>query len=298
MKRIYISAFLCLQSLLFLNAQLLWEISGKNLQHPSYLFGTYNLVSLDHLNDVTDLFKTFDKCETVIGETVLSKVDAMSKIQSAAIMPDNLTMNDLLSLEDFAAVDAELRRVLKIELKKMNSLNPGLITTLYKTELYKQHMKLPQESQMDSYFQITGAEQGKSIEGLESLEEQISYLFNNDKNKYKARLLVDIVENKDSVVEKMRLTSLYYEKGQLDYFLKTMMHPISINDSSEMEYKQMLAHRNPVWMNKIISSIQNSSCFIPVNAIYLPGDSGLIKLLQKEGYRVRPVQSKAVVRDK
>ena len=68
----------------FSQAQLLWKISGNGLKHPSYLFGTHHLITIQFLDSVPGLFKAFNECETVVGEMVLNNIDVSAKIQQAA----------------------------------------------------------------------------------------------------------------------------------------------------------------------------------------------------------------------
>lgn len=47
--------------------------------------------------------------------------------------------------------------------------------------------------------------------------------------------------------------------------------------------------RNRQWIPVILSNIQKESCLIAVGVLHLPGENGLISLLRKEGYTVKPI---------
>jgi uncharacterized protein YbaP (TraB family) len=53
---------------------------------------------------------------------------------------------------------------------------------------------------------------------------------------------------------------------------------------------EFLSKRNQNWVPKIKESISSKKCFIAVGAGHLGGPNGLIRLLQKEGYTLTPVQ--------
>jgi uncharacterized protein YbaP (TraB family) len=51
----------------------------------------------------------------------------------------------------------------------------------------------------------------------------------------------------------------------------------------------LLFERNIKWIPQIDSMINKNICFIAVGAGHLPGEEGLIQLLQNKGYTVKPV---------
>ena len=50
----------------------------------------------------------------------------------------------------------------------------------------------------------------------------------------------------------------------------------------------MLDARNLNWINKIDGLISTKKCFVIVGALHLYGENGLINLLKKRGYKVKP----------
>ena len=54
----------------------------------------------------------------------------------------------------------------------------------------------------------------------------------------------------------------------------------------------LLKARNMNWIAKLTGLIKDKPTFIAVGVRHLPGENGLITLLQKEGYNVEPVEVK------
>nr|WP_303207085.1 TraB/GumN family protein [Bacteroides oleiciplenus] len=52
----------------------------------------------------------------------------------------------------------------------------------------------------------------------------------------------------------------------------------------------LLKARNMNWIGKLTGLIKDKPTFIAVGVRHLPGENGLIALLQKEGYKVDPVE--------
>jgi len=278
---------LFLVSFSFIQAQLLWKVTGKGLKHPSYLFGTLHLIPIQFLDSVPGLFKAFNNCDKVVGEMALNNVDATSKIQQAAIMPDHVKMKDLIKdSTNYAKVDKELKSVLKIGLKELSVMNPSLILSLYEIGIYKKLTGYTDDKQSDSYFQLVADEKGKPVVGLETIDQQIAVLFGNGTLQRQADVLVETVQQKDSVLKEMIHMNKLYKAGKINELVELSNRKGNVIDMTEEEYARLVDNRNADWITKLPEMMQKSSCFIAVGALHLGGKNGLIKQLEKEGYRV------------
>jgi hypothetical protein len=76
-----------------------------------------------------------------------------------------------------------------------------------------------------------------------------------------------------------------YRKGDLDLLdsLEKLMEP------SEAYMEKFLYRRNEIQAASIDSIVQNQSLFVGVGAAHLPGKRGVIELLRKKGYNLRPI---------
>jgi uncharacterized protein YbaP (TraB family) len=271
------------------SAQLLWKISGNGLKQPSYLFGTHHLIPISFLDSVPGLYKAFNASEMIIGEMILSNVDATAMMQKAAIMPNHIKMKDLLDESDYNVVDAELKRVLKMGLSDLSILNPSLILTLYEMEIYKQLTGFSDDIKSDSYFQLVGSEKGKKMLGLETIQQQIALLFENGTLQRQAILLVAAIRQKDSALHEMLHLNMLYRTGAIDEMVLRAKKSGDSTQLTETEYAKIVDDRNTDWMTKLPAKMLVSSCFIAVGALHLGGEKGLVKLLQKAGFKVTAV---------
>ena len=285
--------YILLSLLLFLSytiqAQLLWKITGKGLKHPSYLFGTHQFISLQFLDSVPGLYKAFNSCNTVVGEMVFNNVDATAKIQQAAIMPKHINMSDLLSSDDYKFVDLELKSVMKIGLKKVSIMNPSLILSLYKLELFKKATGFSDDVESDSYFQLVAAEKDKKIIGLDSIDQHIGILYGNGSLQRQADILLESIHHKDSVLNEMIHLNKLYKAGKIDELVKIANRKGNVTSMTEEEYIKLVDNRNEDWLTKLPALFKESGCFVTVDALHLGGKNGLIKLLEKAGYKVNPI---------
>ena len=289
MKKNILVFFSILLSLTGLQAQLLWKVTGNGLKHPSYLFGTQHLISIQYLDSIPGLFKAFNDCDVVVSELVMNNIDASAKIKQAAVMPDHTTIKDLLNDDEYKLVDNELKIVLKLGLKNISIMNPSLILTIYEMEIYKKLTGLSDTKQTDSYFQLVAAEKGKKVIGLETVDQQIEVLFGNGTLERQANVLVEAIQHKDKILSEMIQLNKLYKAGKIDELAELSKGKDNITEMTEEEYAKLVDNRNAEWLKKLPSILKDGSSFIAVDAMHLGGKNGLVKQLQKAGYKIKAV---------
>jgi len=272
-----------------MQAQLLWKVTGKGLKQPSYLFGTHHLFSIQYFDSIPGLFKAFNDCNVVVSEMVMNNIDASAKIRQAAVMPDHKTIKDLLNDDEYKLVDTELKSVLKLGLKNVSIMNPSLILTMYEMEIYKKLTGFSDTKQSDSYFQLVAAEKGKKVIGLETVDQQIEVLFGNGTLERQANVLVEAIQHKDKILSEMIQLNKLYKAGKIDELVELSKGKDNITKMTEEEYAKLVDNRNAEWLKKLPAILKDGSSFIAVDAMHLGGKNGLVKQLQKAGYKIKAV---------
>lgn len=283
MKRIYFFGLFIALSLNFLQAQLLWKITGNELKNPSYIFGTHPLIPVAFLDSVQGLYKAFNECDIVVGEVAVNNIEANELLRKAALIPDNKTIKDFLPEEKYKLVDTELKSVLKIGLKELSKMHPALILSLYEIELFKKLTGIYDDAQSDSYFQIAATEKGKKVTGLETIEQQINRTLNRQDIQHQADILAETVVKKDSLSRELLIFNKLYKKGKTDDLLLLSKRSVNIAEED-------IDNRNAEWLRKLPELMSKKSCFIAVDILHLPGDKGLINGLKQAGYKVKSVE--------
>ncbi len=289
MKKVQL-VFLFFISITTLQAQLLWKITGKNLKNPSYLFGTNALIPPGFADSIPNIYKCFNKCNTVVCEITMNSIDNQKKLYNAALLPHGITLDKLITADNYKIVDNEVKSVLKIGLNELSAMQPQLILNMYKTELNKIIFGYKSEYHIDSFFQLAGSENGKNIIGLETIDKQISLLFDTTNIRRQAEILVESIVNKENMIVDMKNMNRMYKVGNITELYNLANRQERIIDMTKEEFTKTVDNRNFTWLRQIPVLMKYSSCFIAVDAIHLQGENGLIKLLQKEGYKVKSVK--------
>jgi len=118
--------------------------------------------------------------------------------------------------------------------------------------------------------------------GVESFEEQIKILGSIPLD-YQLKGLVDLVQNfKNFKKQLIKLTELY-EAADIQKLWKQ-----SKRQAGGMR-KLMIYDRNKIMAARIADMVREKSVFAAVGAGHLSGGKGVIRLLKKEGFKLRPI---------
>jgi uncharacterized protein YbaP (TraB family) len=205
----------------------------------------------------------------------------------AAIMQGN-SLDKLLDSASYARVGKELMSSMGYPIQAFNLFKPAFLTMSF-TMIYSMQANPALEQYngqlMDQYITEKGKTAGKQVIALETAAEQLDMLFNHYTLEEQAQQLVDFVNEKEEML-----------KGQKDLADAYMAHDfgkmVTLSEELSQNYgdiSYLTDDRNKRWVPLIEKSIQQNPTFIAVGALHLPGENGLIELLRKEGYTVKPV---------
>lgn len=261
---------------------LLWEISGKGLQKPSYLFGTYHFAGKDFIDTMKVLQAKLSAADAVVGELIIDNTVA-AKLAPYMVMKNNF-LDKLLTTEQYQLVASYLKKISGYDLKLFNSLKPVAVQL---TMMQFTAPKTISETNpaLDQYIQDYGKANHKKLFGLETVEDQAEILFGNNLVRQKELLLKSIADEEKAKAEGQKLYD-YYTAQNLEELEKLF---VKLDDYTQAELDQLLKNRNVKWMVQLPSLMQNQSLFIAVGAGHLVGKDGLINALRALGYTVKPL---------
>lgn len=282
---------------------LLWRITGNGLEKPSFLFGTIHLpVKPAFLDSVKNIKECFNSSECILMEVDSIDISALRKRAEKVkrILPDTISYADLLNDADLHFLDSVLQKDLNI--RNLNTrLHPYFLhRRIIQVSLEKQDSVAKNDSSimdfhgstllMDFYMRKTAKERRKKTMGLDDMEKEFSIKVSTPLPKA-ARQMVNTLKYENELLMKLDTLVNYYISQDLicvsEYMTNSFYH------AENLEYEDMpddTKRRNIAWMDKILPAINNYSCFIAVGAGHLLYEYGLINLLRKRGYTVKPVK--------
>lgn len=284
-KKLLLCLFLALP--LLGNAQLLWEISGNHLKQKSYLFGSHHLVPISFLDSIKGIYPAFNSCENVVGEIILDDPSVIKKLQQAAVITTGKTTKDWLTDAQYELADSILKSTIEMGLQELRFFKPAMIENIYVLALYDRYFQRDEDFQIDSYFQKIGKKEGKRLFSLETVEEQIQLLLESKSLEEQAQSLYETLTSSADLLTQIEALNEKYLAQDLDGLLE-----LNNNDTTQTEEERfaLIDKRNIRWAEILPKQLALGNNFIIVGAMHLPGENGLIHLLQKQGYKVKPVR--------
>jgi uncharacterized protein YbaP (TraB family) len=129
------------------------------------------------------------------------------------------------------------------------------------------------------------ARERKEILGLERLEDQFA-VFDQIPDSVEAQMILAMIRDFDGQRREFQKMTDAYKNRDLNTLASLM------EESPDMKgYENLLlANRNKNWIPVMQSAMAKNPCFFAVGAGHLPGPEGVIALLRRAGFRVRPIE--------
>ncbi len=266
---------------------MLWEVSGNELKQPSYLFGTYHILKDSYISKAPAVRQAFDKSAGVVVETTIDSA-AMLSMAMKAMMPGK-NLKQLISPADYELVANEFKKMTGYDLAMFSMMKPIMTATTLSmayTEKESDTLNRFTGQPIDLFFASEGRKLNKTVTPLETMEQQMGFLFDHDPVEKQATDLVTMVKEKAGMQKAAGDLTRLYLKGDLDGLYK-------LSQSFEDKYGDLsflVTERNQTWMKRLPSLMATRPTFIAVGALHLTGPDGLITLLRKQGYQVKAVK--------
>jgi len=257
-----------------LENSLLWEVSGNGLSKPTYLYGTIHMIcSGDYfLSDKTK--KAFDASEKLVLEINFDDPKEMTDMQQMAMGKEPLSKK--LTPEQLSKLDAILKKSGGMTVQQVDAFSLMSVMSLISMKTFGcNDLKF---YEMD--FIASAKKRKEQIEGLETVKSQ----FKSFENAYSDSEMIAMLEESDTELTKEMVVA--YKQENLEDLYKVTTTEKVMNDKAK---QFMLDERNLNWVKALPEMMKKESLFVAVGSAHLAGDLGLINLLKKAGYTVKPV---------
>ena len=271
------------------SAQLLWKVTGKGIDNPSYILGTHHAVPFNFCDSIPGLMRAVEDVEWIIGEFDMMQMEQMTpaqmmEMQKLMMMPEDTTLASLFEENDKILLDKYLQEAVGGNLQTFSSMKPmTLMVTLQNKILTDIIPDIARMTGMDKYLQNLGMAKGKQIGGLETMDYQLNLLYGSSL-KDQAEALMEMVRKGNSKELLIELTEAYKTQD-----LK-LLWKIFQEQMTPYEYEALVTVRNHNWIEQMVELIPAQSSLFVVGSGHLLGDDGLITLLKDRGFKVKPVK--------
>ena len=263
---------------------LLWRIDGAG-SAPSHLFGTMHITDARVRDLAAPVREAFENAASATFEVILTDADR-AKMARAMVLSDGRTLDTIVDSDLFEGAAATgLRYGLPAGTLKV--FKPWALATVFSVPRAELARGAAGDLPLDQWLQDEATRRGTPVHALESADEQIA-LFNDLPEPDQIQLLAAAVRGNDqidAVFEEMTRSYLARDVGAI--YRMMLAQAAGLNGGlAEMFLLRFNESRNRIMVERMGERLREGGAFIAVGALHLPGETGLLRLLEERGYTV------------
>ncbi|WP_353719464.1 TraB/GumN family protein [Dyadobacter sp. 676] len=280
-KRFLLAALLLLQTAPLPaqeNYPVLWEISGNGIKKPSYLFGTIHVAPISLLDSFPQIMRIAERCDFALFE------NGGSPIGTVPVRPEvgQPPLDSIFTPEEYAVVDSFFTASPHGSIRPHND-DADLLAMLQVAITMNESNANAQYDVFDHLLRFKLYNLNKPIFQLDVVED-IEEIKNRMGYRNVAKMLAVVITSKSTLKEIIPQESRNHEM-----YFKKLRYPLNLHQEPDENIAFATVKRNADWLPKIETQIKNGSCFIAVGLEHLRFRTGLVQLLKKQGYTLKPV---------
>ena len=270
----------------------MWQVDGKT--NSVYLLGSIHLLrEQDHpLPSVID--SAYDDAEVIVMELDMDDMDpayTQMAFNSAGVLTDGTSLRDLMG-DDAYSRAAEAAAAVDIPLDMLAQSEPWLAAMTVEIMLLYRIGFDPMLG-VEMTMTARAARDGKPIEGLETVDEQLAFLDGLPLDVQSEMLIQTLAEGAamdgsiDALIDAWR-------HGDIAALEGAMLS--SIEEQAELK-EVLITRRNRRWAEAIAGWLNDDRDYLViVGALHLVGDDGVPALLEKRGFGIQQLSEPAGLR--
>ncbi len=266
---------------------LLWRVARDGVR-PSYLFGTIHYSDPRVLSLPQEVAQAFANADIVALE-VADFQGLEANAARAMVMNDGRSLEEIAGQPLFDAVAAALAKR-GFGAQQIRAVKPWAIyifLTLPNAELQRAARGIPY---LDQWLEEQARTRGKRVAGLETMAEQLSVM-NEMPEAIQLALMQSAVAYADRTDELQEMLIDLYLKRDLAGIQREMSAPAQAADAEVMRVflDRLINRRNLRMARAMADLLAAGNAFVAVGALHLPGDPGILRLLERRGYKIEAV---------
>ncbi len=253
-------------------------------QGTVYLVGSVHLLSKDYypLNPALD--SAFDQSDLLVEEVDFAEMlapEMQMLLLKRGILPANQSLDTVVTPATLALVTKRAAD-LGVPLAPLKRFKPWSLS-LTMMALEWQKMGFDADLGLDKHFYDRAVAAKKTVQGLETVEFQISR-FDEMSMDLQDRLLSSTLKEIGTQTASVRTLADAWKGGDVATVEKLVLQDLR---EEPVMYRRLLVERNVTWMPRIEALFARPRpAFVVVGAAHLIGPDGLLTMLRTRGYSV------------
>jgi hypothetical protein len=260
-----------------------WKVTAKQ-GSTIYLAGSVHLLSAKYYPLKPAFDNAFSRSDLLVEEVDMADMlapESQMQMLTRGMFPPNQSLDKMITPETYKATTRKVE-ALGLPMEPLKRFKPWMLAiTLQGMEWQK--AGFDSDLGLDKHFYDMAKTAGKRVQGLETLQYQISR-FDEMPMDQQDRLLAETLKELDTTKDEFTKLADAWQAGDAPQVEKLALE--DLRSEPEM-YKRLLVERNQQWLPKIEALFgRPSPAFVVVGAAHLIGPDGLLTVLKSKGYTI------------
>jgi uncharacterized protein YbaP (TraB family) len=260
---------------------MIYKIQAPDTPPPSFILGTIHSEDPRVLDLPAPVRSAFERSPGFVLEVV---PDAQAIIKSMITMnyTDGRTLKEVLPPELYRRT-AEALQELGMTPEAFKDFKPWAVVTL---------LSLPPAEKgefMDLVLYRTAVDAGKEIKGLETMEEQLG-VFDGLSESDQIAFLEEALDSRAEMPTLFEELIQAYLAQDLETLMELSERHLQRGDPrlAALFRETAVDSRNRRMAERLGPLLEQGGWFVAIGALHLPGEKGVLRLLEEQGYEVTP----------
>jgi uncharacterized protein YbaP (TraB family) len=260
----------------------IWKATGA--QGSIFLVGSVHVLTAAYYPLPAVFNNAFEQCDLLVEEIDLAdmlKPAAQMQLLSRGRLPTGTTLDSVLSPTTLAAVKKTVAD-LGLPFEPLRQFKPWMLELTLQA-MVLQKAGFDNDFGVDKHFYDIALATKRSVQGLETVDEQISALDSTPPD-VQDRTLAKTLDEMSAVEKTVTEAADLWRAGDAEGLVALMLPDLK---AEPKVYEELLVKRNRAWMPKLETLLRRPRpAFVVVGAAHLIGPDGLVAMLRGKGYKV------------
>lgn len=262
----------------------LWRVE-RGGEAPSHIMGTIHVTDPRVRDLPAAIRQAFEASEQAAFELLFDPEERQA-ISQGRQLPSVKSLAKLLDQETYQKAVAMAARY-GLASEAVDRMQPWALAVLFQTPPDEFRRRLDGDLVLDLWLIQWAYDLGMRVVALETVDEQVS-LFDNVGDRDQVEMLREILVQLEKQPDGMEVLINEYLAGNMASAYRRMENAARKDDDpAARKFKeQFLDQRNHTMVRRMIPLLQRGRAFVAVGALHMPGEQGILSLLERRGYRV------------
>ena len=262
----------------------LWKVTREGAP-PSYIFGTMHSKDPRILHLPGAIMQAFNSANTAVFETSLKNED-MARSQAMMLLPQGQSLRAKIGPERFKKL-SEIAAPYGLDAQTLNRVKIWAAAAIISQPPPALNGNAPKMALLDKELEKSAMNAGKTVIALETNKEQLN-VFDSTPEEVQLEYLDQTILEHARLDEELETITSYYLSGNTGWIACDLEETLA-TASEGLNYMmtiKLVDDRNRRMVERMLPTLEQGNAFVGIGALHLPGENGILALLQAKGYSI------------